>query len=106
MDVRQEKLSRWKPLLFVWEVTSHQTTSGQSLKNRRAGKIVQAIAMNKVSESINFLSLLSSFTSFSICFKPSMVHASENSAQEPPALLVVETVTELTFGKVSQFVVL
>ena len=47
MDVRQEKWSRWKPLLFVCDVTSHQTTSGQSLKNRRVDKIVQAIAIDQ-----------------------------------------------------------
>ena len=45
MDICEENVSRWKPLLLEWDVTSSQTTSGHSLNNWNAGFSIQATSI-------------------------------------------------------------
>ncbi len=48
-NVQYENVSRSKPLLLEWEVTSTHITSGHNMNNQRADSVVQAMAINKIS---------------------------------------------------------
>ncbi len=54
-DLQHENVIRLKPLLFEWEVTSTQITSGHNMNNRSAGKIVQAMAIIKYLLETNYI---------------------------------------------------
>ncbi len=60
IERREEKVRRWNPLLFEWEVTSTQTTSGHNLNNQNAGFTIQATTMNSASSFCRHRSDLSS----------------------------------------------
>ncbi len=46
-EVWHEKVSRSKPLLLEWELTSTQITSGYNINNCSAGKMTQAMAKTR-----------------------------------------------------------
>ncbi len=61
IERRKEKERRWNPLLFEWEVTSTQTTSGHNLNIQNAGFTIQATAMSSAFSFCRYRSDLSSF---------------------------------------------
>jgi hypothetical protein len=61
IERREETERRWNPLLFEWEVTSSQTTSGHNWNNQNAGFTIQATNMNSASSFCRYRSDLSSF---------------------------------------------
>ncbi len=69
IERREEKVRRWYPLLFEWEVTSTQITSGHTLNNQNAGFTIQANAMNSASSFCRYRSDLSSI----ICAEREMI---------------------------------
>ena len=58
IDVLHENFKREKPLLFECEVTLHQITSGQSLKNLNTGRNIHAIEMKRYYDLEMVLSFL------------------------------------------------
>ncbi len=58
-EVENEKINRQNPLLFEWDVTSTQITSGHGIKNLNASNKVHAIEMNNMSVAGMLCSLCS-----------------------------------------------